>query len=83
MKAQLRVVAALFVLHNILITLRELDLDCDADEDIEAEDGDNLDQEQRTGVGYHISRRETERARQKRDDIAEAMWSDYIAGRRQ
>jgi hypothetical protein len=86
MVSQVRVVSALCVLHNILVDIREVEeLDEDIEEalgalgNISLEDGDELAENQRSGEGYHISRREVTRAMKARDDIAIAMWEDYIA----
>jgi hypothetical protein len=42
------------------------------------EDGDELGEGQRSGDGYHITRREVIRASKVRDDIVIAMWDEYI-----
>jgi hypothetical protein len=78
--AQVKVVAALCVLHNILVNIREIteeDLQeiVDQDGDLEKED---LEEEQQSGMNYHIMRRERTRAGVRRDNIADAMWEDYI-----
>jgi DDE superfamily endonuclease len=82
MEAQVRVVAALGVLHNILVNIREEDylggqeVECTNEDE---ENGDELAQKHRAGKGYHITRMEATRSNQRRDDIAEAMWADYLA----
>jgi hypothetical protein len=81
MKAQVRVVSALFVLHNILVNIWEAGEDEDNDQEEYEEDGEALDDGERTGQGYHITRGETTRAGAKRDAIAEAMWEDYCTRR--
>jgi hypothetical protein len=77
MISQVRVVSALCVFHNILVNLREVE---DLEEDIISgdieEDGGDLGENR--GEGYHISRREVTRAAKARDDIAIAMWADYL-----
>ena len=80
MEAQVRVVSALCVLHNILVNMQEVDEAEIEDLDIEeAGDREDLAENQRTGEGYHISKREGTRALRKRDEIATAMWEDYLA----
>jgi hypothetical protein len=52
--------------------------------DIEAEEdgnGEDLTDNQRMGNGYHITRGETRRASERRDEIAQQMWDGYIARR--
>lgn len=81
MTAQVRVVSALCVLHNIFVNLREveeLDLENIVEEDLD-EDGEDLSQSQSSGQGYHVSRREGIRAGVFRDTIATAMWNDYLS----
>jgi hypothetical protein len=82
--AQVKVVAALCVLHNILVNIREIteaDLQEVVDQDEhQQEDGESLSQDQQegTGTGYRIKKRERKRAGDKRDAIAKAMWEDYV-----
>jgi hypothetical protein len=81
MVPQLRCVSALAVLHNILVNIREevdsgVEID-DAELYTEGDGDEELNAEQRSGEGYHITRRETTRANAKRDEIAELMWLDY------
>ena len=73
-------VAALCVLYNILVNIREIteeDLQeiVDQNRDLDKED---LEEEQQSGMNYHIMRRERTRASVRRDNIANAMWEDYI-----
>jgi DDE superfamily endonuclease len=78
MEAQARIVPALCVLHNILVNIREIDLeDVEILEDLE----DTVDTPEavREHRGAVITNTESLRAAQKRDEIATAMWSDYLA----
>ena len=81
MQAQVRIVSALCVLHNILIDLNEV-ADTEEVDDQDIEDNhieEDLDPGQHNEHGYHISRSETARAKARRDAIALAMWQDYIS----
>jgi hypothetical protein len=71
------VVSTLCVLHNnILVNIRELDIEVKYNEEDDVnEDGEDL------GEGYRIARTEQTRANSKRNEIAEAMWADYITRR--
>ncbi len=79
-EAQVKVVAALCVLHNILVNIREVDFDGQfddiGDEEEEAR-GEELTGYQGGGQVYHITRGESTRAGKKRDDIATRMWECY------
>ena len=57
------------------ITEEDLQEIVDQDGDLEKED---LEEEQQSGMNYHIMRRERTRAGVRRDNIADAMWEDYI-----
>ena len=82
MIAQVRIVSALCVLHNILVNLREADLEADdVDEADLEEDGEELSESERSGRGYHVSRGEQTRAAVKRDEVATAMWTEYLTRR--
>jgi hypothetical protein len=81
MRAQTRVVSALCVLHNILVNIREEGPSSILVEDHNDEDGEDLSQNQRIGQGYHITRGESARSSRRRDEIAEAMWDDYVTRR--
>lgn len=82
MKAQIKIVAALSCLHNILVEIGE---GAAGSENLQAEeypvDEDDPDIEDcntvLNGEGYKITKRETTRANQRRDDIATAMWEQY------
>lgn len=87
LKAQVRSVAALCVLFNILgAAIGEFDNDdYDPEEDLEKEfpqnDGEDLDEDARDPyTGYHIPRSQTTRAARRRDRMAQNMWDDYQAG---
>ena len=70
MKAQVRVVSVLCVLHNILVNLQEIeDLDITVDDE-EDDTGEGLTQDQQNGQRYHIARSQTIRAGAKRYRIA-------------
>lgn len=84
MEAQIRIVAVLCLLHNILVKIGEVTEEELESEDYEDEtadgDGDDVDMSddiQASGEGYHIGRREQARASARRDGIAKAMWEDY------
>lgn len=79
MKSQVRVVAALCVLHNILDDFNEEEdsavdnAPIAAPEDESASDvSDHI---------YSISTTDVQQAARKRNDIAQAMWNDYYARR--
>ena len=75
MKAQVRVVAVLCVLHNILNNFdkdEKVTVTIVTSEEAGEEDANHV---------YNISRMEVGAATAKRDAIANAMWSDYIARR--
>jgi hypothetical protein len=80
-KAQILVVQALCVLHNILVNLNEQDPEENPDR--REPDEDNKIEEQIGGnsgegiKGYNITDREKTRAEAKRDTIASVMWADY------
>jgi hypothetical protein len=81
MEAQMLVVQALCVLHNILVNLNEQDPEenpdggePDEDDEIEEQIGGNNGE----GIeGYNITDREKTRAEATRDAIASVMWADY------
>jgi DDE superfamily endonuclease len=75
LEAQARIVAALCVLHNILVTIKEIDPDEEYEED---SDDDEVTHEQQMST---ITAAETQRASIKRDEIATAMWNNYRARR--
>jgi hypothetical protein len=77
MDAQARIVPALCVLHNILVNIGE-----ETDLEPKLEDPEDNDLEAvREFRGYEITARELQRANQKRDETATAMWSDYEASK--
>jgi DDE superfamily endonuclease len=81
-KHQVRAVAALCVLHNILVDIREAEVDEDQEEgELDQGDGEVLNEDQQSGRGYIISQRERTLASTRRDEIADSMWIDYIQGR--
>ena len=73
MRAQTRVVSALYVLHNILINIREEGPSSILVEDYNNKDREDLSQNQRTGQGYHIIKRESVRSIKRRDEIIKAI----------
>ena len=79
MKSQVRVVAALCVLHNILNDFNE-DEECAAGGSALMDNHGGADGDEAEHV-YNISRREIEAAGTRRDTIADAMWTDYVARR--
>jgi len=77
MQAQVRVIAALCVLHNILTYINGEEEDLQMQ--FESADEHNQDAEEDQARAYNISRTEYEAASAKRDAIARAMWDDYVA----
>jgi hypothetical protein len=72
MKAQARVVAALCIIHNVLVNIQEEE-DLGEADDVEEEEDEDAQEYQ----SYIITARESRRAAAKRDEIAQAMWNDY------
>jgi hypothetical protein len=79
------VVAALCVLHNVLVSIKEKndpgEVDTEEEEEEEKEEEKKKKEEDKTvqeHEGYYIiTARESCRAAVKQDEIAEAMWKDY------
>ena len=82
MEPQVRVVAALCVLHNILNNFAEEEIDTSSApgasasaapaEEIADEDDEHI---------YNISRAEIDASVTRRHEIASAMWADYVVRR--
>lgn len=89
MEAQARVVRALCVLYNILCDLGEEDGEIPENEEErsegEPEDGEDLVQGPhiRGQREYNITAEEKERASNRRNGIANAMWQEFSSQRRQ
>jgi hypothetical protein len=83
LKVQVQVAAALCVLHNIMVTIREVEMNVEGlkfpIEDIEEELPPEDQQFERTG--YNITARERMAASLRRDAIADAMWEQYVQHR--
>jgi DDE superfamily endonuclease len=80
MEAQIRVVAVLCLLHNILIKIGEITEEEIGNDEGEIAGGDEEDLSENTQTdrgGYRIGRGERTRAGARRDAIAKAMWEDY------
>ena len=74
--AQVRVVAAICVLHNILSDINEEGHSLSIDDSYE-----NEQEPIRVEQAYNISRSETLRANSRRDNIAEDMWAAHLIKR--
>lgn len=74
--AQVRVVAAICVLHNILSDINEEGHSLNIDDSYE-----NEQEPIRVEQAYNISRSETLRANSRRDNIAEDMWAAHLIKR--
>ena len=81
MEAQVWIVSALLILHNLLVNIREERDNEYIDDYLYVENGDDLDDDNCDGIGYHITCEETNTSKAKRDEIAEAMWEDYCRRR--
>jgi hypothetical protein len=79
---QAKLVPALCVLHNFIRIHDpedEEELDSDDDEvEVEADQEIQITQQRKEDFGCSITPAEREQAARKRDDIAKAMWAQYI-----
>jgi hypothetical protein len=77
LKAQVWVVSVLYILHNILVYIREVDEEdtgkADSSKNREKEDKEKLSVNQYIKAGYHITRKETAYTTVRRDAIAAAI----------
>jgi DDE superfamily endonuclease len=73
MEAQSRVVPALCVLHNILVDIKETDPGTIAEDAGDTDSGINQEYQ-----GYAVTAQESQRVVAKRDEIATAMWNNYL-----
>jgi hypothetical protein len=63
-----------------MVTIRET-VDSGEEEETEVnneENGDQLNEDQQSGVGYHITAREMAAASTRRDTITDAMWAQFL-----
>ena len=82
LRTQAKIPAALAALHNFIRTFDPDDLAEDDDIEDSFHDEDLPEEIPITpeNLGTHISAEERARASQKRDQIAKAMWRDYVEG---
>ena len=66
-----------------MVNIRDTGVDEEQiDGDLDQGDGEQLNEDQQAGEGYTITTRERTASSKRRDDIADAMWLDYLSGRR-
>jgi hypothetical protein len=73
---QAKLVSAICIIHNFA---RIYDPDTDEDDALTLEVERRSPQRERDEFGGHISHRERDDANARRDEIANAMWAQYVA----